>query len=219
MLGCHGLLGKRWPYRESTNVPLLIRWPGRIPGGCELAAPIGMPDIMPTLLGLAGIEVPGGLDGRDYSGMLLGRVAAPAPEHAYLAMHFGFVPWPGWRGVRTDRFLYARVEDRPWLLYDLENDPGEERNLVAEGSPLVDELDALTRELMASLGDSWRGFPEVADWRIWTRGGPGQLQQIAGGDYPGRQPPEIPDWRSMVLEKIKGRNPDLAVFERSLTEF
>jgi len=213
MLGCHGLMGKRWPYRGSTNVPFLIRWPGRIPADVAPTMPFGSPDIMPTLLGLTGLGVPAGLDGSDFSSLLLGRPGAGGQEHAYLAMHYGFVPWPGWRGVRTERYIYARLEDRPWLLFDLENDPFEQRNLVAEGSPLVRELDGLTLELMDTLGDSWRGLPEVADWRKWAPGGPGQLQQIAGGDYPGRQPPDIPNWREMVLEKIRGGNPDLSVFE------
>jgi hypothetical protein len=214
MLGRHGLMGKRWPYRDSTGVPFLIRWPGRIASGETVPMPFGTPDIMPTLLGLAGLEVPAGLDGSDYSARLLGRSGAAGQEHVYLAMHFGFVPWPGWRGVRTERYLYARLEDRPWLLYDLQNDPFEGRNLMVEGSPLVEELDGLTLELMFGLGDTWRGLPEVADWRKWTPGGIGQIQQIAGGDYPGRQPPEIPDWRQRVLEKIRGASPDLSIFER-----
>jgi arylsulfatase A-like enzyme len=214
MLGCHGLMGKRWPYQESTNVPFLIRWPGRIPAGVTPTTPFGMPDIMPTLLSLAGIEVPAGLDGSDCSDLLLGRPGAAVQDHAYLAMHYSFVPWPGWRGVRTDRYLYARLEDRPWLLFDLLNDPLEQRNLVAEGSPLVKELDAFTLELMNELGDSWRDLPEVADWKRWVSGGSSQLQQIAGGDYPGRQPPSVPNWREIVLDKIRGGNPDLSVFEQ-----
>jgi arylsulfatase A-like enzyme len=217
MLGCHDLMGKRWPYRESTNVPLIFQWPGRIPAGVTPTTPFGMPDIMPTLLGLAGIEAPAGLDGNDHSELLLGHSSVAVPDHAYLAMHYGFVPWPGWRGVRTKRYVYARLEERPWLLFDLENDPLEQRNLVTENSPLVKDFDGLTLELMKTLGDSWRGLPEVADWKKWAPGGPGQLQQFAGGDYPGRQPPDVPNWRDIVLEKIKGGNPDLSVFERSPT--
>jgi arylsulfatase A-like enzyme len=215
MLGCHGLMGKRWPYRESTNVPFLIRWPGRVSAGTSLSMPFGTPDIMPTLLSLAGVEAPAGIEGSDFSALIQGRPGAAEQEHAYLAMHYGFVPWPGWRGVRTERYVYARLEGRPWLLFDLEDDPYEERNLVADGSPLVKDLDALTVELMDKLDDSWRGAPEVADWKKWLPGGPGQLQQFAGGEYPGRQIPPIPNWRRRVLERIKGANPDLSDFESS----
>ena len=36
----------------------------------------------------------------------------------------------GWRGVRTHRYMYARYESKPWVLYDLEKDPFELQNLV-----------------------------------------------------------------------------------------
>ncbi len=181
MLGSHGLYSKRWPHRESTQIPFVIRWPGKIEPGSSLGMPFGAPDVFPTLCGLAGLDVPRGLDGRDCSATLLG--GKPVQELAYLAMHHAHVPWPGWRGIRTERYNYARTEDAPWILFDLENDPFEEHNLVSEDPGLLSELDTLLQETMAGNGDTWRGIPqERGDWEIWM--GPRQRQN-AGADYPG----------------------------------
>ena len=199
MLGSQGLRGKRWPYRESTQVPFLIRWPGKVAAGSSLSMPFGTPDVFPTLCGLAGLDVPAGLDGRDFSGAIQGRSDAPTQEYAYTTMHHAFVPWPGWRGVRTERYNYARLESGSWVLFDLENDPYEEHNLVGENPGLVADMEGLLQEAMAANGDSWRGTPqECGDWEQWL--GNKQIQQ-QGPDavYPG----------SKVAQKGTGSGRDL----------
>ena len=187
MLGSQGLRGKRWPYRESTQVPFLVRWPGRVEAGCSLNMPFGTPDIFPTLCGLAGVDVPAGLDGGDFSGAILGQSNARTQAYAYTTMHHTFAVWPGWRGVRTERYNYARLESEPWFLFDLENDPYEERNLVGEDPKLVAEMDGLLQEAMGTCGDTWRGVSQACgDWKAWQ--GEKQVQQ-QGLDavYPGSE--------------------------------
>jgi arylsulfatase A-like enzyme len=157
LLGSHGLVGKEMPFDESTRVPFLVRWPGRIPAGKSLAAPLGAPDVFPTLAGLAGLPVPEGLDGSDRSTLLTGVPDAETPVATYLSAHeTPLTGWPGWRGVRTGRHLYARLEKRPWLLFDLAEDPLQQRNLVEEDAPLAEEMDELTATLMEAHGDRWR---------------------------------------------------------------
>jgi arylsulfatase A-like enzyme len=156
MHGSMGSMGKEQPWVEASQVPLLMRWPGRIEAGSELGMPFGAPDILPSLAGLAGLPAPGGLDGLDLSPALLGRPGAPRREAALLANHLSrAIPWPGWRGVRTERYLYARTQDKKWMLYDLQNDPFEMEDLLWEDRSLRRELDALTLELMARSGDGW----------------------------------------------------------------
>ncbi|MCZ6635304.1 MAG: hypothetical protein O7G87_18035, partial [bacterium] len=155
--------------------------------GSSLSMPFGTPDVFPTLCGLAGLDVPAGLDGSDFSRAILGRPDAPTQEYAYMTMHHTFVLWPGWRGVRTERYNYARLESAPWVLFDLENDPYEEHNLVGENPNLVADMEALLQEAMAANGDSWRGIPqECGDWEQWQ--GNKQIQQ-QGPDavYPGSE--------------------------------
>lgn len=157
-LQSHGVPGKEVPYSESTRVPFLLRWPGQLPAGRRMAMPFGSPDIFPTLAGLMAVPVPAGVDGTDFSGALRGTPGAARQEAAYLAAHEPRgEPWPGWRGVRTERYLYARREDAPWLLIDVANDPFEMNNLIGSDTALEAQMDALTTDLMREVGDSWRG--------------------------------------------------------------
>jgi arylsulfatase A-like enzyme len=157
-LQSHGLSGKEVPYSESTRVPFLLRWPGQIPSGASTGMPFGSPDIFPTLAGLVGVPAPGGMDGTDLSDALRGTPGAARQQAAYLAAHEpSGEPWPGWRGVRTERYLYARREDAPWLLIDVAADPFEQNNLIGSDPDLQAEMDTLTNDLMRQVGDSWRG--------------------------------------------------------------
>jgi arylsulfatase A-like enzyme len=128
--------------------------------------PFSHVDVVPTLLGLARLPIPQGVSGKDLSGHLLieeqGGVLEGAvhPESVYLQSYTpteqsGFPPW---RGVRTERYTYARHEDRPWLMYDNETDPFQKDNLVAkpEHAELEAKLDAMTMDWFNKTGDNWR---------------------------------------------------------------
>jgi len=144
-------------HAESTQVPFLVRWPGRITTGATLAVPFGAPDVFPTLAGLAGVAVPEGVGGVDVSAAFTGGSLADLPTSAYLS---GYVPTtkrPAWRGVRTERWLYARTRAEPWLLFDLEQDPYQVRNLVETHADRRRELDELTERSMQRVGDRWYG--------------------------------------------------------------
>ena len=191
MLGSQGLQAKRWPYREASQIPFIIRWPGKIDPGSSLGMPFGTLDVFPTLCGLAGLDVPEGLDGQDCSAAFVGGESIQ--DHVYLSMHHAFVPWPGWRGIRTERYNYARTEDGPWILFDVENDLFEEHNLVGENAELVAEMDTLLLKAMADCGDTWRGVDQKrGDWEGWL--GPKQSSQGVGAVYPGSERFQGNDW-------------------------
>ena len=106
---------------HTESRPKFLSWfagQRKIEAGCTLGMPFGTPDIFPTLCGLAGIDVPEGLDGVDCCRAFLG--GQPPREAVYLTMQHGYVPWPGWRGLRTQRYNYARTESGPWILFDLD---------------------------------------------------------------------------------------------------
>lgn len=203
MLNSQGYRGKRWPHRESTQVPFLIRWPGAIEANTILETPFGTPDIFPTLCGLAGIDIPMGLDGTDLSSRILGNDSnAPQQEYAYMTMHHGFVAWPGWRGIRTAKYNYARLEDGPWVCFDLENDPYEQNNLAETDNPIVSELDGLVLDAMKKTGDSWRDIDrERGEWQSWL--GYKQVRQLEShAEYPGSE--AIQNWA--VRNKLSFRD-------------
>lgn len=59
-------------YDAGTRVPFIISWPGRLKPGTDIDATICLPDLMPTLIELAGGTIPDGLDGKSFAGLLLG---------------------------------------------------------------------------------------------------------------------------------------------------
>ena len=156
MMGAQGALKKRQPFTESSQVPLIVRWPGHIRPGLVLEAPIGTPDLFPTLAGLAGIDVPAGLDGTDRSGWLGGKAQPTGEEALFTVLNDYRRPTPGpWRGVRTGRYNYARTKDGPFVLFDLKTDPYEMHNLVKETPDLVKKFDDQTLAMMKKHHDDW----------------------------------------------------------------
>jgi arylsulfatase A-like enzyme len=129
MLGSHGIGSKRQPYEESIRVPLIIRWPEEIPRGRKSDALVGAIDLMPTLCGLAALDVPQSCQGQDLAGLVRGATIR-GPESQFL-MHISKKnasggdshPAPIFRGVRTARYTYAVYPDKPWCLFDNETDP------------------------------------------------------------------------------------------------
>ena len=158
MLGSNGYILKRKPHEESIKVPGVFRWPRAIQPGQVKDAIFTWVDLMPTLLAIAGVAIPRGVQGRNLSRALLDP-KADGPEAAYLAQ---YMPYPtkvdaGWRGVRTKRYTYARYEDRVWVTYDNQEDPFQMRNLAADRGArrLRAELEALLQDLMKKNKDSW----------------------------------------------------------------
>jgi len=160
MIGSQGRMGKEVPYSESSNVPFVVRWPGQLAAGSTVTMPFGSADIFPTLAGLCGVPIPDGLDGSDFSKLFLGDRRATQQEAVYMASYDGRVEsWPGWRGLRTERYVYAAQPDGPWLLFDCTEDPDQMHNLVDDKPELVQQFDELTTTLMARHGDDWEPGP------------------------------------------------------------
>src|SRR5699024_2340805 len=114
-------------------------------------AMISSQDLMPTLLGLAGIKIPESVEGKDFSGYLRGG-ADPKDTLALISCPIPFGNWgpnhggKAYRGIRTPRFTYARDLKGPWLLFDDKKDPYQLHNLV--GDPAYDDLQAKLNKLL-----------------------------------------------------------------------
>ena len=164
MLGSHGVGSKRQPYEESIRVPFIIRWPGTIPAGQKVDALFGSIDIMPTLCSMAGPPVPETCMGQDFSAWLRGG-KGPEPE-SRLIMHISKKnasggdrhPAPIFRGIRTGRHTYAVYADRPWCLFDNQEDPYQMTNLIDDPSKakLRGELEGLMRDWLRHAEDPFR---------------------------------------------------------------
>ncbi|HOD49781.1 MAG TPA: sulfatase [Candidatus Hydrogenedentes bacterium] len=167
MHGCHGLWKKQWPYEESIRVPFLLRYPAVLgKEGRVLETPIDAPDIMPTLLGLCGLPIPGSVEGLDYSGHIQG---GPNPgDGAAVIMcpqPFGQVTRKQggreYRGIVDGQYTYVRALDGPWLLFDNENDPYQLKNLCNEppAAEIQARLDAQLNAKLAQRRDEFLPGP------------------------------------------------------------
>ena len=174
MLGSQGMILKRKPWEESIRVPGIIRCPKLIEAGQKSDALFCQVDYAPTLLSMCGLPVPSDMQGSDQSAVVTGKQAKGA-DAAYFQI---FGPYlssklkAGWRGVRTERYMYARWKQGPWLLYDLKNDPYEMKNLVNDPAhaSVMKDLDTKLQDWMAKIGDSWDlnwTFPVEDGPKLW----------------------------------------------------
>ena len=163
MLGSQGLQLKQHPWEESIRVPFLLRYPRKLGRrGRAIRQPIDAPDIMPTLLGLAGLPIPTSVEGNDFSRLATGQSPADPEAAALLNLPVSFVQarrcgFAEYRGLRTQRYTYVRSIHGPWLLYDNEADPYQLRNLSGrpEHAALQKKLDQLLEARLRRLKDDF----------------------------------------------------------------
>ena len=152
-MGSHGAHNtKEHPHEESVRIPAIFHWPQRIPPQGQVGGLFSLVDLMATTLGLVGSDVPAWQQGTDFAPALRGETFT-GPEDVLLEM-VGSPRWnlsmPDWRGLVSDRWKYAFIENRIELVYDLEADPFEQHNLATEDpatcARLRDRLLELLRE-------------------------------------------------------------------------
>lgn len=172
-----GLWDKRVAYEPSIRIPLLMRYPRltRRPKVCEeMVLNI---DLAPTLLELAGVPVPGTMQGRSWLPLLQGERGRDSFLYEYFA-EMGSVPTT--LAVRSREWKYVTYPDMPnWPseLYHLKFDPDEFVNRVAE--PAYAAEVARWRDQLAALreqtgfrfppGAAPAGPPSLAAPESWER--------------------------------------------------
>ena len=163
MLQSQGMDHKQHPWDESIRVPFLVRYP-RLLGRKRrvLRTPIDAPDIMPTLLGLAGLKTPESVQGVDRSHLMTGAKKEESEPSALLNLpaSFSVVRRHGiaeFRGLRTPRFTYVRSIYGPWLLYDNQTDPYQMQNLVEKPAhrQLQSRMERLLDGKLKAAGDEF----------------------------------------------------------------
>lgn len=130
MLGSQHLMGKCVPFEESVNIPLIATGPD-VPAAAVRSAPTCTEDFYPTTCGLAGITPSNELPGIDLSAYLRDATRKPARRFVLLGND---MPKRSWRALRSERLTFAALKDQPLLLFDLEKDPYQIRNLVDDPS-------------------------------------------------------------------------------------
>jgi arylsulfatase A-like enzyme len=134
-MGEHGWFDKRFMYEQSMRTPLLMKFPNHIATRDSVGELVQNIDWAPTLLDLAGVEVPVDMQGRS----LLPLVQNEDTEWRN-ALYYHYYKFPNEHmvkrhyGIRTDRYklihFYNDIDD--WELYDLKKDPMEMNDLYGE---------------------------------------------------------------------------------------
>ena len=149
---------KRFMHEPSIRVPMLVRYPKMFKAGSTPESMVLNLDIAPTLLDLAGVEIPKEMQGRSF--VSLGTGTAKDWRKDWLYEYYEF-PGPHsvrkHRGIRTERYKYIHYYEEPQEheLYDLEKDPLEKINLYGkeEYADLTKRLQKRLEELRKETGD------------------------------------------------------------------
>jgi arylsulfatase A len=152
--GWRGMKGDAW--EGGHRMPFIARWPGKIQPGTTCAETICFTDMIATFAALAGAKLPAsaGEDSYDIGPMLRGeKRVAPLREAAVVESSSGLlairqgdwklIPQLGSGGFTKPARIKPAPGEPPGQLYNLADDPGEQKNRYAEKPEIVERLTAL----------------------------------------------------------------------------
>jgi arylsulfatase A-like enzyme len=155
-------------YDQTLHVPLILRYPGKVPAGLRVGGYNRHEDLMPTILELAGIESGIRFDGKSLMPMIRGEVASYESE--FYITECTWMRKHGWRTPQW-KLIIALEPDMhfkpPVELYNLIEDPGELVNL-AESQPQMVALLKARMEAWLAKREAETGLPNPiyhqGDW-------------------------------------------------------
>lgn len=162
LCGGHRMIDKHFVmYDDVVRVPLIARWPGRMPAGAASDAFVcAQLDVAAACVEAAGLAIPASFQGRSLVGIARGEDPAPRSDM------FG-----SWHGGQFALYTQRMVRDRAWKyvwngndrdeLYQLERDPHELRNLATHPQHAA-ELSRLRHRLVALMEEL--GDPQLNQW-------------------------------------------------------
>ena len=165
MMGSHSVRPreKQVAWDESVMTPFLIRYPGiGKQAGKSTLTPISTPDVLPTMLSLAGLSIPGTIEGDDLSKVV--RHPDKKVDRAALFMNVYYnapSPFFDYRAVKTNKYTYIRSTEKAAFLFDNLSDPLQMNNLIEDpgSSRLVSKMEKTLRKELAKIGDEdFRSF-------------------------------------------------------------
>jgi arylsulfatase len=161
MLGDHYLWRKGFPFEGSTRVPLLMRFPTNTDYPTEqiIDRPVGLEDVMPTILECAGIDIPETVEGRS----VLSLVENPTADwRPYYHGELG----PSWTPKDATQYLIDEEYKYAWnpyngdeFLFDIGSDRREIHNL-AESPDHADTLETYRSKMVRHLEHRPEGFSD-----------------------------------------------------------
>jgi len=146
-------------FEGGIRVPMVLRWPGHVPGGKVYDKLVSSLDVLPTLIAAAGLELPPGRvhDGVDLLPFLTTSTGSiphrelfwktrawdgpPHRQGSIPGVHHAAVRRGHWKMVKLNEPLNAPAP-APWALYDLARDVGEQHDVAGEYPDVVRDLKA-----------------------------------------------------------------------------
>jgi arylsulfatase A-like enzyme/tetratricopeptide (TPR) repeat protein len=180
-------------YNSTLQVPLIVKLPGSARAGTSVSEPVQLADVFPTLASLVGVEPPGGLTGRP----LLGESVSIDPDRTiYSETYFPRLQY-GWNELLSViEGPYHYVDGPEPELFDLEEDPGETRNIVADLPDVREDLRRRVEEFRTELVPPGEVDPE-------TRERLAALGYVGGADLSDEGPLPDPRDRKGALRDIE----------------
>ncbi len=218
-------------YDATLRVPFIVAGPGVRDRQVAPVVAQGV-DVMPTLLDLAGVALPGHLDGRSLRVALEGGALGDEPVYVESLMAQRSLGWAPLHGLRSAAWKYIDAPQPE--LYDLEDDPGERRNRIGDqperASSMARQLDAQMRASATPTAAGTRDR-ETAE-RLRALGYLGSASG-AGAKPSGRDPKDgiqlinrlergvaqakvDPDLAVRMLQSVLAEDPNITLARRSL---
>ena len=191
MLGEHDFQDKRWMYEESMRMPFIMHYPKKIKQGSTNGLLINNTDFAPTLLELAGGDVPSYMQGKSFATTLQGKAAENWRTATYYRywMHLTHHDVPAHFGLRTEKYKLIFYYGMPfdlreigtpsmtwipnsypigptppaWEFYDLTKDPFETNNCYKdpEYRETVTLLKSQLKDLRRDLNETDEDYPHI----------------------------------------------------------
>ena len=136
--------GKGSLYDGGLKIPSMVRWPGKIQPGTASDLTFYHPDLLPTIVEIAGVESPQDIDGISIVPTLLGERAAGRQQRLH-----DYLYWEFRNQVAVRIGDMKGIQPKPnskWELYDLSADPSERDNLAEQQPQLLVKMQAIAQE-------------------------------------------------------------------------
>lgn len=197
--------GKNEQWEGGIRVPALMRWPGQLAPATTVSEPASTVDILPTLAGLAGVNIPADrtIDGVDIWPFVSGQSQEPPHEALFsfrqsglTSIDLGAIRSGGWKLHVSTTSGVAN----PVGLYDLLSDIGEVNDVRSNNPSIVANLLALGNSMITDIKNNQRPIGSVTlsgDPFSQQAGAGGGLISIEAEHYHERQARNGKDWQTI----------------------
>lgn len=130
-------------FEGGIKVPLIVKWPGKVKPGAVCSEPVTSVDILPTFTEISGVKLKkrNDIDGLSLQALITENTALNREAIYWHFPHHRSTEGAMGAAIRKNNWkLIELFEEDKFLLFNLDNDPGEQKNLANEMPKLLNEL-------------------------------------------------------------------------------